>query len=355
LTDVVLQLAEGERVLMRSHKAISAADVLALALRIAGENQDQTTLTRLARAADVMHDQSLVGRIKSVQEATKKLSGNSRTLATSLKVSVERLTPANLCLFQDCLNVIQKARIWGDRKVLNDLDQAVATSTIFSDDERSLLKRQIADTISSLPVEAQPDMDALRRLSAVSRAHDDEWAELIVRIILEILLREALHPDYGQGGAVGGGTAGGGGGNIDGGEMEGDGTGGGMDGGSTDGGGEGTMLPKAMVPRAAIARAATVNPNASRSVAGQWNSNYGPVSLQQNGHRVTGTVRLPDRHVGQLDGTYNGGILVLNYRHPIDRTTVGRVGLMVLPGNRNMRGTYRNAVTGRVGPWNMWR
>src|SRR5262245_61010621 len=52
LTDIGLQLAEGERVLLRSHKGITAEQVLTVAARLAADQRDKKTLQRLSRAAE---------------------------------------------------------------------------------------------------------------------------------------------------------------------------------------------------------------------------------------------------------------------------------------------------------------
>ena len=51
LVDVGLQLAEGERVLQRCHRAIGARKLLELATYVAVETNDKTALERLAKVA----------------------------------------------------------------------------------------------------------------------------------------------------------------------------------------------------------------------------------------------------------------------------------------------------------------
>jgi hypothetical protein len=53
LADCGLQLAEGERVLLREHKAITAQRVLSYAIQLAGQQGDGETLVRLAKASAV--------------------------------------------------------------------------------------------------------------------------------------------------------------------------------------------------------------------------------------------------------------------------------------------------------------
>ena len=51
LTDVALQLASAERILLRQHKAITSDDLLQLAIRIASANRDHQTLGRIKTSA----------------------------------------------------------------------------------------------------------------------------------------------------------------------------------------------------------------------------------------------------------------------------------------------------------------
>jgi hypothetical protein len=47
LADVGFQLIEGERVLLRPHKALDAGKILVLATHVAADRKDQATLARL--------------------------------------------------------------------------------------------------------------------------------------------------------------------------------------------------------------------------------------------------------------------------------------------------------------------
>src|SRR5438034_1860067 len=52
LTDIALQLVEGERVLLRPHKAVSADLVFAMAVKIAKEKYDNDNLKRLSKVLE---------------------------------------------------------------------------------------------------------------------------------------------------------------------------------------------------------------------------------------------------------------------------------------------------------------
>lgn len=74
LTDVALQLAEGERILLRSHKVGSAADVLRLASRIATTRGNKETLASITTAAKALKVEDVHAQVA----AASKLGGASR-------------------------------------------------------------------------------------------------------------------------------------------------------------------------------------------------------------------------------------------------------------------------------------
>ncbi len=63
VADCALGLAHGERILLRSHRAILAADVLDAAVRLAAAKDDRTSLDRLQRFARAANDSKLASLI----------------------------------------------------------------------------------------------------------------------------------------------------------------------------------------------------------------------------------------------------------------------------------------------------
>ena len=76
MLDVALQLAEGERVLLRSHRAVSSEELLKLAAKIAAVKEDKETQQRLKLAAEKLGKENLVAEFDSIAA----LAGNSRGL-----------------------------------------------------------------------------------------------------------------------------------------------------------------------------------------------------------------------------------------------------------------------------------
>ena len=89
LTDAGLMMAEGERVLKRSRKGLSASELLLAAARIAGQQHDRNTLDRLAGYARERGDSALA---QQVQQA-RKMSAASPSKHPSRLAATSRAVP----------------------------------------------------------------------------------------------------------------------------------------------------------------------------------------------------------------------------------------------------------------------
>jgi len=174
LADAGLQLAEGERVLMRTHKSgIDAEALLELAVKVAADKHDKATLDRLAKAAERQDRKALAGRVA----AALKLAGQARSLDPALMISVEDVTPEDFVLFQQNLHDIQDARIAGDRKGLDGVERGLPDlKDRLPAAQIETLKKLASEARSALPaddapLEAKSDklLTALRLLADASR------------------------------------------------------------------------------------------------------------------------------------------------------------------------------------------
>ena len=146
LADAGLQLAEGERVLMRTHKSgIDAETLLELAAKVAADRHDKATLDRLAKAAERQGRKALAGQVAIAS----KLGGQARSLDPTLMISVDDTTPEVFGLFRQGVGEVETARLAGGRVALDDAD------------------KRLADVKRFLP---KPQADALAKLSAEARA-----------------------------------------------------------------------------------------------------------------------------------------------------------------------------------------
>jgi hypothetical protein len=167
LADAGLQLAEGERVLLRPHKGITAASVLALATKVAAEKNDKATLDRLTNAAEARSDKNLVEQVATAR----KLAGGSRAPDPALSVSVEQTTPEAFALYKERIARIKAAQLAGNRAALEQMEKEAAGPDALSEAQKKYLAKAVADALAALPKNAKPDETALAlaKLAAATR------------------------------------------------------------------------------------------------------------------------------------------------------------------------------------------
>lgn len=162
--DLALQLAEGERVLLRSHKAVSADELFAAALQLASETGDKDTLARLSKAAKGLNKTELAGKIA----AAEKLGAASRSAAgPELSLPVESTSLEAFALFKATLNSVKAAKVAKDVDELQLIDAELEKSEIFDDAQKQTLKKVLSDAVASVPAEKAPS--ALAKLAGASR------------------------------------------------------------------------------------------------------------------------------------------------------------------------------------------
>lgn len=77
MLDVAMQLAEGEKVLLRSHRGVSADDMLKLAAKVATAKGDEATQARFKKAVEKLGKSNLTAEFDTIA----KLAGESRNAA----------------------------------------------------------------------------------------------------------------------------------------------------------------------------------------------------------------------------------------------------------------------------------
>lgn len=194
LTDVALQLAEGERVLQRTHRAISAEAVFDLAVKTAAENRDAKALDRLAGIFERGKNSTALEKVSTAR----KLAGNSRKADPAMQVSALETRPEQLSVYQDAINGVRAAGLIGDQSYFTGLEEGLQEKTgvlsTLTESQREHLKRLMGQTREAMPKNADspPIADTLSKLKAVSRQHHHH------------------HTGYGGGGGYGGYGYGGG-------------------------------------------------------------------------------------------------------------------------------------------------
>ena len=141
LTDVALQLADAERVLVRQDATLTAQKLLSLAVKLAAEKQDQATLSRLAKAAERLGNKGLGEEVRVAQ----KLAGVAR--APEPGVSLDDLTPESLAIMQAYHRAILRAKFAGHKDILAGLSRSVDEHEELTGRQRAQLKRRIEQAI----------------------------------------------------------------------------------------------------------------------------------------------------------------------------------------------------------------
>ena len=165
VTDVALRFAEGERVLLRSHKAITTGQVFDLAIRVATEKRDKATLARLAKALEKSGDRT---RLEQVN-LSMKVAGAARASDPSLQEG----TPEELAAIRKLQFQIDAARIDGNGETLKHLETGLADAPI-KDKQRAALKKLIQEARDAQPGKEQGDvLELMSKVGGASRAWYD--------------------------------------------------------------------------------------------------------------------------------------------------------------------------------------
>ena len=179
LADAGLRLAEGERVLRRSHRALRASDLLETAARAALARNDRDTIQRLASFAKETGN----GGLGALVMSSSKLGAGSRVVsgglgaAVSIPLPLDRTAPQTFAAVQGVVEAIRRASIAGD---IAALDRVAASLTKLpglganlrkSLGDRIAQARQAANASkgSARPAGGRSTQDALNRLGKASR------------------------------------------------------------------------------------------------------------------------------------------------------------------------------------------
>jgi len=166
MTDLALQLAEGERVLLRSHKGLPAKGVLQSAAKMAAKKGDKKSLSRLAKYAKQSKDEDL-GKLVSTNL---KFAEKSRPVAPTISGDT---TPEQLSVYKGFLAQIDSAAFLGDTKGLaavaeevNKLEKGSLPDKLKAD----LMKRVRTAQDDAKSGETTATQKTLSMLSETSRA-----------------------------------------------------------------------------------------------------------------------------------------------------------------------------------------
>lgn len=165
ITDVALQLAEGERVLGREHASLSSASLIEVAIRTATEDQDRGTLDRLVRYAEQSKNSELVTKV----EAATKLASAARKLMRLPTVPVGETTSEGIVLFNAFRDQIRAAAAFRNMDDLMLIQASLGELTELHPKQRQYLAQMIAKVTSSSSRQSSKRALALSKLSGRRR------------------------------------------------------------------------------------------------------------------------------------------------------------------------------------------
>lgn len=166
IADAALQFAEGERVLHRSHKAIKSADLFQLAIKMAVDRRDTSTLDRLLKYAQKAGDTAMVQAIVTAQ----KLAGATRAADPTMQVAVAEVSAADYVRYRGVIGEVKAASYVGDRETLARLADQVKQYAGFSASQKQHLLSLISGTREGIKSNEPPALaNHLDRLMDVSR------------------------------------------------------------------------------------------------------------------------------------------------------------------------------------------
>lgn len=168
LTDIALQLAEAERVLLRRNKDLSSDQVFAMALKIAKERHDHDALKRLATVLEA----NKKGELAADAALALKFGAKTRSYDPALIFQVDQGNPASFFILQGTLDEIRSAKIEQNRAALEDIIKRVPELARLSEAQRKALLKEAQAAVLALPASASeidPAAAALNKLSMESR------------------------------------------------------------------------------------------------------------------------------------------------------------------------------------------
>jgi hypothetical protein len=152
LLDIGLQLVEGERVLLRPHKAFDSGRILVLAAHIAGDRRDSATLDRLAKVVAARKDKD--DALTTALKEARKITGEEPSEADRLGETLEDVTPVTLQIHQAAIRKIRSLRLAGNLKGLEDFDKHLDQIPALHAGQQNHLDQEIAWARNHMPKDA---------------------------------------------------------------------------------------------------------------------------------------------------------------------------------------------------------
>jgi hypothetical protein len=169
LVDVAMQLAEGERILLRPHRGVSAADTLKLAAKTAIDLGDSQTLERLQRIAQVRNDQALGALLASGAKLASASRDGDEKNDEEMIIHAEGTGPAQYALLHACCRDLKRAKLAGDGKTLQILEKVIPELPLVSAEQKQQLLKSAKQPTPEVDAKTAQLQKTLHLLAGASR------------------------------------------------------------------------------------------------------------------------------------------------------------------------------------------
>ena len=169
LTDLALQMLEGERILLRNHRSgITGKFLLLKAADRAAYSGEPADLIRLGAAAEKLQESDLIAQVRNKQ----KLIDTSRSVAPAFTVSVTNTEADSLFDLKGWVDVVNMAASLGDRPVLELLKSELPRSPRLSQEQQDAIIGRIEEALQAI-TEPTVEDELLLKLAGHSRSDSD--------------------------------------------------------------------------------------------------------------------------------------------------------------------------------------
>ncbi len=144
ITDLALQFMEGERVLLRPHRAIDSGDLMQVAIRLAAVKGDVDTLSRLEKAVERSEDKELAKELAEAKQQIKDAEGEESVWS----VPVATTSAAEFARYKGVLQDIEAAIVVRDQETLETLKEELQQMMDLPALHRKRLDRKIEQALT---------------------------------------------------------------------------------------------------------------------------------------------------------------------------------------------------------------
>jgi hypothetical protein len=170
LVDLALQFTEGERVLLRSHRAIRAVDLMEVAIRTAAVKVDKDSLARLEKAVPRLENADLTAELAKAQKSV--AEGGAET---AWMLPVATTSAAEFARYKGVLQDIEAAIVTRDRATLEALQAELKTSIQLPETHRQKLEAKIAGALGELAAADPGISKAAQVLAKLAHSTRSNW------------------------------------------------------------------------------------------------------------------------------------------------------------------------------------